>query len=76
MATVSLINLGVKEKRLEKAIDNLLSLQESDGGWTIAPFSYYIYPKEKEFYGSRELNTAIALEALQKYHDDCIRGNI
>jgi hypothetical protein len=36
MATVSLINLGVKGKRLEKAIDNLLSLQEGDGGWPSA----------------------------------------
>lgn len=68
MATVSLINLGVKGKSLEKAINNLLSLQESDGGWPIAPFSLYIYPKEKEFYGSRELNTVIALEALRKYY--------
>ncbi len=67
MSTVGLINLGVKRKRLEKAIDNLLSLQDGDGGWPIAPFSYYIYPKEKEFYGSRELNTAVASEALLKY---------
>ena len=67
MATVSLINLGVKGKRLEKAINNLLSLQESDGGWPIAPFFYYIYPSKIQFYGSRELNTAIALEALSKY---------
>lgn len=67
MATVSLINLGVKGKSLEKAINNLLSLQESDGGWPITPFFFYIYPDELKFYGSRELNTAIVVETLSKY---------
>ncbi|MDP3067029.1 MAG: hypothetical protein Q8N08_09865, partial [Methanobacteriaceae archaeon] len=77
MATISLINLGVKGKNLEKAINNLLSLQASDGGWPIAPFSYYIYPKEKEFYGSRELNTAVVLEAIGKYQMmELCKGNL
>lgn len=67
MATVSLINLGLKWIKVEKAVNNLIGLQEDDGGWPIAPFSFYIYPSEIEFYGSRELTTAIAIEAISKY---------
>ncbi len=64
MATVSLINCGYKGVEVEKAIDNLLKAQRPDGGW---PNSAFFAGVPELFYGSRELTTAIAVEALWKY---------
>lgn len=62
---VSLINSGYRGYELDKAILNLIYTQDSDDGWPIT--SFFPFPGKLEFYGSRELNTAIALEALWKY---------
>lgn len=69
MSTISLIKTGFNGLELEKAINNLICFQENDGGWPISPFSFYKYPNEIFFYGSRELNTAIALDALWEYKE-------
>lgn len=65
IAAVGLINVGFRGLELDKAIHNLMNTQKSDGGWPIS--SFFSFPRKIEFYGSRELNTAIALEALYKY---------
>jgi predicted Rdx family selenoprotein len=64
MATVSLINCGYKGIVVDGAINNLLKEQKADGGW---PNSAFFAGVPELFYGSRELTTAIAIEALWKY---------
>jgi len=63
MATVSLINFEYKEIEVDRAINNLLKDQRPDGGW---PNSAFFRGVPELFYGSRELSTAIAIEALWK----------
>ena len=64
MATVSLINFGYEGSEVDGAINNLLKAQKADGGW---PNSAFFAGVPELFYGSRELTTAIAIEALWKY---------
>lgn len=64
MATASLINCGYKGIVVDGAINNLLKAQKADGGW---PNSAFFAGVPELFYGSRELTTAIAIEALWKY---------
>ena len=64
MATVSLINCEYKEIEVDRVINNLLQGQRADGGW---PNSAFFAGVPELFYGSRELTTAIATEALWKY---------
>ncbi|MBI4177277.1 MAG: hypothetical protein HY516_02825 [Candidatus Aenigmarchaeota archaeon] len=59
MATVSLINAGYEGPSLKRAVSCILARQRGDGGWdkdVIAPAD-----------GSREITTAVSLEALAKY---------
>lgn len=47
-------------------IDHLLKTQRSDGAWPAAPF----YSGPTEFWGSQELTTALAIEALSKFEKE------
>lgn len=66
LAAVGLLNCGC-ETESTQPIRHLISIQKEDGGWPIGvlhtggPTGYHTA------YGSRELTTAIALEALSKY---------
>jgi len=64
MATVSLINCGYKGAEIDKVVNSLLRRQRTDGGW---PSSAFFAVVPELFYGSRELTTAIIIEALWKY---------
>ncbi len=64
MASVSLINCGYKGIEVDRAINNLLKAQRADGGW---PNGAFFAGVPELFYGSRELSTAIVIEALWKY---------
>jgi len=64
MATISLINYRYKGNILDGAINNLLQVQRTDGGW---PNCAFFTSMSGLFYGSRELTTAISIEALYKY---------
>lgn len=67
LAANALINLGYEGPELDKAICALLSAQRDDGAWPA--FAFYIKKTRSEThcFGSRELSTAIALEALYRY---------
>ncbi len=67
LAANALINLGYQGPELDSAITSLLSSQSQDGGWPA--FAFYIkeIKSEKHCFGSRELTTVIALEALYGY---------
>ncbi len=67
MGTLTLLNTGPICQEVERAVDYVRNNQQSDGGWPIAAFSYYWRREKIRFYGSRELNTAMALEALWKF---------
>lgn len=64
MATVSLINSGYRGIEIDRSINNLLKTQRADGGW---PNSTFFAGVPELFYGSRELTTALTIEALWKY---------
>ena len=64
LATASLLNLDYDGPETTKAIKRIIETQQEDGGWPIAIF---YTDGSKTGYGSRELTTAISLEALSKY---------
>ena len=68
LAAVGLLNCGGKTTESTQAVEYLLSMQEEDGGWPIGIFhTDGPYTEYRIAYGSRELTTAIALEAVSKY---------
>ncbi|MBT9166882.1 MAG: hypothetical protein DDT19_00206 [Syntrophomonadaceae bacterium] len=68
LAAVGILNLSGETKEAAQAIEHLLDMQGDDGGWQIGVFhTEGPYTKYRIAYGSRELTTAIALEALSKY---------
>ncbi len=68
LSTVSLLNIGYFGSKVDKAVQFLLSKQDSvEGSWPIAPFCKGPEKGVKYFFGSEELTTAICLEALAKY---------
>lgn len=68
LAAVGLLNCGCKTIESTQAIRYLLSIQEEDGGWPIGVFhTGGPYTEYHIAYGSKELTTAIALEAISKY---------
>jgi hypothetical protein len=71
MAAVSLLNCGYRGNVLTKAIIDLLCRQESTGGWSNSAFFAGI---PDLYYGSSDLTTAIAIEALWKYLVTIDRG--
>ena len=78
LAIVSLVNLGFGElnaserAKVKNGIDYLLTEQNSDGSWPCA--SFYEGPRPKIYYGSNELTTSIAMEALAKYSAVSVGG--
>jgi hypothetical protein len=71
LAAVGLLNCGCETTESTQVIRHLISIQGGDGGWPIGVFhtggpytGYHIA------YGSRELTTAIALEAISKYLEE------
>jgi hypothetical protein len=68
LATVGLLNCGGKNTELTQEIEHLLSMQGKDGGWPMGIFfTGGPYTEYRIAYGSRELTTAITLEAVSKY---------
>ncbi len=67
LAANTLINLGYQGPEQDEAISALLSTQGDDGAWPA--FAFYTKKSKSETYcfGSRELTTVIALEALYRY---------
>lgn len=69
LAIVGLLNCSSENMELTQLIEHLLNMQEDDGGWpmgiffTEGPWTEY----HNIAYGSRELTTAIALEAISKW---------
>lgn len=63
MATVGLINCGHKGIEIDRAINSLLKARKADKGWSNSAFFAGV---PELFYGSRELTTAITIEALWK----------
>jgi len=69
---IGLLNCGGKTTELTQAIEHLLRMQGRDGGWQKSMFfTGGPYTEYSIAYGSRELTTAIALEALYKYSKTC-----
>lgn len=54
---------GVDLASIHSALASLMNNQASDGGWQSAPY-YYGGPQQSVSWGSRELSTALCLEAL------------
>lgn len=68
MAIVGLLNCGVDSTTSRSVIKHLLNDQKEDGRWSIGIFfTGGPYTEYRIVYGSEELTTAIALEALSKY---------
>ncbi|MEO0180333.1 MAG: hypothetical protein ABIM74_00620 [candidate division WOR-3 bacterium] len=63
LAANTLINLGYDGPELDDAISSLTASQRDDGSWP--GFAFYI--KKGYCFGSPELTTVIALEALYRY---------
>ena len=61
--TLALLNTGGTGPEAERGIQALLARQAADGGWAMAE----LYRGGIFRYGSRELTTAIGLEAVGKY---------
>ncbi|HEX6203372.1 MAG TPA: hypothetical protein VF100_10235, partial [Thermoanaerobaculia bacterium] len=60
-AVSTLLDLAWSGPALGRARRSLLATQEADGSW---PASAFFLDFEGGFYGSREVSTALALEAL------------
>jgi hypothetical protein len=68
LAAVGLLNCGCGITESTQVMKHLLSLQGEDGGWPIGVFhTEGPYTAHLIAYGSRELTTAISLEAITKY---------
>jgi hypothetical protein len=69
LATVGLLNCSEEVSGSKHSIKHLLSMQRKNGGWSIGgfftggPFAPHLT------YGSEEVTTAIALEAISKYYE-------
>ena len=63
-AVLTLMNFNSFDKSLSKAVEHIVNTQNSKGSWDK---SVFFKGPEPLYYGSDELNTAICLEALQKY---------
>jgi len=64
LALNTLMNLDYYGIEVGKGINTLLQKQLSNGSWKRQVF--YIDPKPN-YFGSEELTTALAIEAMQKY---------
>jgi hypothetical protein len=67
LAACSLMNFRQHGRPLARAVGQLLDSQAATGEWTRGPF-YFGGPKMVYNWGSRELTTAVALEALARFH--------
>ncbi|MCK4816085.1 hypothetical protein KA005_09955, partial [bacterium] len=68
LAAVGLLNCGCGITESTQVVRYLLSIQEEDGGWPMGIFhTGGPYTEYRIAYGSRELTTSIALEAIFKY---------
>jgi len=68
LATVALLSCSNRSREAEQDIEQLISMQQEDGGWPIGIFfTGGPYTEYRIAYGSRELTTAIALEGISKY---------
>jgi len=65
----TLLNCGYTGIEVSRGIDNLLKKQNPGGSWTKSPFFINPFPDRGPTinYGSEELNTALAVEALNNY---------
>lgn len=63
LALDALMDFGYRGLEVERGIAYLIKTQSKDGSWNTIPF--YLGPAP--YYGSKELTTALALEALNKY---------
>lgn len=63
LAACTKLNLGLAPTSCTNEVQLLLADQVTDGGWGRAPL-YYGGPKRARCWGSRELTTALCLEAL------------
>lgn len=67
-AVVALTEFGHAEDPLtRRAIRYLLACQRRDGGWDHAPY-FWGGPLRRVHWGSRELTTAVCIEALSSYY--------
>lgn len=68
LATVGLLNCSEGSAKSARLIEYLLSMQRREGGWSTGIFfTEGPYTEHHIVYGSDELTTAIALEAISKY---------
>lgn len=65
LAVNSMLNLGMDDPFLARALGHLLETQADDGGWPSAPY-YHGGPQKSVSWGSRELTTGLCLEALAR----------
>jgi hypothetical protein len=63
LAACTLLNFNVKSTTLDRTVSNLLECQNADGSW--ARHAMFLGPAP--YYGSEELSTALAVEALSSY---------
>jgi hypothetical protein len=63
LGAIALRNWGVAGDELAAARARLVEIQAADGGWDLEPM-YYGGPLELRWWGSRELTTAVCLDAL------------
>jgi hypothetical protein len=66
LAACALLNFEERSTTLDRAVDWLVAAQAADGGWPRLPL-YYGGPKRVYGWGSEELTTAVAVEALARY---------
>jgi hypothetical protein len=73
LAICSLINLNHQSAALQRAVQYLLSAQQSDGSWKRSYLYFggpqYAGPEQFYGWGADELTTGFALEALKRYCD-------
>ena len=69
LATASLLNLNYTGPETSRAINHIIKTQQEDGGWPLRIFYSNVNQAGPDWigFGSRELTTAISLEALSKY---------
>ncbi len=65
LALISLLNLDDRGPEISRGLNYLIRRQGGDGGWARALF-FYDCPG-CNYWGSRELTTALSLEALSRY---------
>ncbi len=65
LAACTLLNFGVRDALVARAVAHLIATQRADGSWPSAPY-YFGGPKRSVSWGSAELTTGLCIEAIHR----------